>query len=184
MDVTLELDGLRPENDLPTRAVTRYVYTVNGTGTQEITLVTTEATTTSKTCYVQLKAEEFGFEDSQILSVVQSNAVTYSGTDKKVTYSINRPNGNGNSYSATINSIKVNNASVDYDGSAEYTYSKGSGTLTITLDLISITGSDLSTSTEIEFDCTITRYNWGTATGTTTAKFIKTIGELGLTLSN
>lgn len=180
MDVTLELDGLRPKEDLPTRAVTRYVYTVNGTGTQEITLVTTESTTTSKMCSVQLKAEEFGFENSEILSVVQSNAVTYSGTNKNVTYSI-RPNGYANSYSATINSIKVNNASVDYDGSAAYTY----GTLTITLNSISITGSDLSTSTEIEFDCTITGYDWwGTATGTTTAKFIKTIGELGLTLSN
>ena len=192
MDVTLELDGLRPKEDLPTRAVTRYVYTVNGTGTQEITLVTTESTTTSKTCYVQLKAEEFGFEDSQILSVVQSNAVTYSGTNKNVTYSINRPEVSGgnwwdySTYSATINSIKVNDTPVDYTGSAAYTYSNNNpGTLTITLNSISITGIDLSTSTEIEFDCTITVYDWwGTATGTTTAKFIKTIEELGLTLSN
>lgn len=62
MPVTLELDGLKPKNDLPTKAVTRYVYTVNGKGTQTITLVTTESTTTNKTCTIQLKAE--GFEDS------------------------------------------------------------------------------------------------------------------------
>ena len=186
MAVTLELDGLKPEANLPTRAVTRYVYTVNGTGTQNVTLLTTEAT--SKTCYVQLKAEEFGFEDSQILSVVQSNNITYSGENIiKVTYSINRPvvSGGGNnssSYSATINSIKVNNATVDYKGSATYTYSNNPGTLTVTLDSISIIGSGLSSSTVIEFDCTVTRKK-GNATGTTTATFTKTIGELGLEIS-
>ena len=74
MEVTLELDGLKPKNDLPTKAVTRYVYTVNGTGTQTITLVTTESTTTSKTCSVQIKAE--GFEDSETLNVVQSAGVS------------------------------------------------------------------------------------------------------------
>ena len=189
MDVTLELDGLRPKDDLPTRAVTRYVYTVNGTGTQNITLVTTGSTTTSKTCYVQLKAEEFGFEDSQILSVVQSNAVTYSGKNKNVTYSINRPEVSGgnwwdnSTYSATINSIKVDGAQVDYNGSAAYTYSYNPGTLTVTLNSISITGSDLRFDTNINFECTVT-HKKGNATATTTAKFTKTIGDLGLTLPN
>ena len=74
MPVTLELDGLKPKNDLPTKAVTRYVYTVSGTGTQTITLVTTESTTTNKTCTIQLKAE--GFEDSAVASV-QQTAATY-----------------------------------------------------------------------------------------------------------
>ena len=184
MPVTLELDGLKPKDDLPTKAVTSYVYTVEGTGTQTITLVTTESTTTSRTCSIQLKAE--GFEDSAALTVVQSNAVTYSGKNIKVTYSINRPDvtGGGNSsstYSATINSIKVNNTSVDYKGSAEYTYSSNPGTLTITLDSISITGNNLSSSTVVEFDCTVTRKK-GTSTGSTTAKFTRTIGELGLKL--
>lgn len=74
MEVTLELDGLKPKDGLPTKAVTRYVYTVNGTGTQTITLVTTGSTTTSKTCTIQLKAD--GFEDSETLSVVQQNTIS------------------------------------------------------------------------------------------------------------
>ena len=187
MAVTLELDGLKPQDNLPTRAVTRYVYTVvNGKGTQNVTLQTTEAT--SKTCYVQLKAEEFGFEDSETLSVVQSNAITYSGKNITVTQNVNRPevSGGGNSsstYSAEINSITVDGAQVDYEGSATYTYSRNPGTLTVNLSSISITGGDLNNSTEIEFNCTVTRKK-GSATGTTTATFTKTIGELGLLLSN
>ena len=74
MPVTLELDGLKPKNDLPTKALARYVYTVNGTGTQTITLVTTESTTTNKTCTIQLKAD--GFEDSAVMTVAQT-AATY-----------------------------------------------------------------------------------------------------------
>ena len=188
MDVTLELDGLRPETDLPTRAVTRYVYTVNGTGTQTITLVTTESTTTSKTCSIQLKAEKFGFEDSQILSVVQRNSVTYSGENITVTYSVNRPEVNGggfytSEYSATINSITVDGVTVDYKGSATYTYSKNPGTLTVNLNSISITGKDLKDSTNIEFNCTI-KHKKGSKEGTVTATFTKTIKELSLTLSN
>ena len=185
MDVTLELDGLRPKTNLPTRAVTPYVYTVNGTGEQTITLVTTESTTTSKTCSIKLKAEEFGFEDSPILSVVQSDNITYSGENIRVTYEVNRPDvgGNGSStYSAEINSITVDGAEVVFEGSAIYTYSRNPGTLTITLDSISITDDNLSSSTNIEFNCTITRKK-GSATGTTTAKFTKTIGELGLEIS-
>ena len=184
MAVTLELDGLQPTPDLPTRAVTRYVYTVNVTGKQEVRLKTTEAT--SRTCSVKLKAEGYGFEYSETLSVVQSNAVTYSdsGKDIKFTQNVARPNvtGGGNSsstYSATINSITVNGAQVVYTGSAEYAYSNNTGTLTVTLNSISITGVDLEDSTDIEFECTVTRKK-GSATGTTTAKFTKTIKELGL----
>ena len=187
MDVTLELDGLRPQTDLPTRAVTRYVYTVNGTGQQKITLVTTESTTTSKTCSIQLKAEKFGFENSQILSVKQSNNVTYSGKNINVTYSVNRPDVSGgsgsSSYSATIDSITVNGGTVDYKGSATYTYSNNPGTLTVNLTSISITDNDLNDSTVITFKCTITRTK-GSSTGTVTTTFTKTIKELGLKLSN
>ena len=74
MEVTLDLDGLAPKDNLPTKAVTSYVYTVNGTGTQTITLVTTESTTSSKTCSIKLKAE--GFEDSAVMTVEQSNNKT------------------------------------------------------------------------------------------------------------
>lgn len=185
MAVTLELDGLKPQADLPTRAVTRYVYTVNGTGPQDVTLLTTEAT--SKTCYVQLKAEEFGFEDSQILSVVQSNAITYSGKNITVTYSVNRPEVSGgsvsSSYSAKINSITVDGAQVDFTGRATYTYSRNPGTLTITLDSISITASDLNDSTVIKFDCTVTRTK-GNSSATVPATFTKTIKDLKLTKPN
>ena len=72
MNVTLELDGLRPKDNLPTKAVTSYVYTVEGTETQIITLVTTESTTTNKTCTVQLKAE--GFVESEVMSIKQTAA--------------------------------------------------------------------------------------------------------------
>lgn len=79
MPVTLELDGLAPQDDLPTKAVS-YIYTVKGTGTQTIKLLTTESTTTSKTCSIQLKAE--GFEDSGVIYVEQNNTQTTT-IDKK-----------------------------------------------------------------------------------------------------
>lgn len=183
MAVTLELDGLEPKADLPTRAVKRYVYTVSGTGQQNITLVTTESTATSKTCSVKLKAEDFGFEDSETLSVVQSNVITYSGQNIKVTYSTDRPSLSGGSgstsYSATINTITVDGAQVDYTGSATYTYSYNPGTLTVTLNSISITARDLNDSAVIEFECTVTRKR-GSASNSKTVKFTKTIKELGL----
>ena len=73
MAVTLELDGLKPQDNLPTKAVS-YIYTVKGTGTQTIKLVTTESITTNKTCTIQLKAD--GFEDSAV-ATVQQTAATY-----------------------------------------------------------------------------------------------------------
>lgn len=73
MPVTLELDGLEPVNSsVATRAATSYAYTVSGTGTQTVQLRTTEATTSSKTCTVQLKAD--GFDDSAVKTVEQSTA--------------------------------------------------------------------------------------------------------------
>jgi hypothetical protein len=186
MDVNVKLEGLVPaqNSDLePLTRATTYVYRPNASGTYTIPLKTAEDG--ENTCTVKLSAD--GFEDSETMTVVQSNTVTYSGKDIKVEYSINRPNVNGgsnysSSYSAEINSIKVDNKAVDYTGSAKYTYSSNPGTLTITLTSISITDNNLSSSTVIEFDCTITRTK-GNATGTTTAKFTKTIGELGLTIS-
>ena len=86
MPVTLELDGLRPQDDLPTKAVS-YIYTVKGTGTQTIKLVTTESTTTSKTCSIQLKAE--CFEDSGIMNVVQKNVQTTTIDKKSIEGSLN-----------------------------------------------------------------------------------------------
>lgn len=192
MDVTLELDGLRPKEGLPTRAVTRYVYTVDGTGTQNITLVTTGSTTTSKTCYVQLKAEEFGFEDSQILSVVQSNAVTYSGTitvnDANLVFSDLETDNNYNS-SATF-SIKVAGKEVDVpDENLTYTtntkrtgYYWGNYKYFITginkfeIENISISGVGIDGNTNVEIMITITANN-----NSRTVTYSSTIGNLGLT---
>ena len=76
MAVTLELDGLKPQADQPTRAATSYVYTVNGTGTQTITLLTTESTATSKTCSVQLKADYF---ETETITIDQTAYVEVTG---------------------------------------------------------------------------------------------------------
>ena len=70
-------------------------------------------------------------------------------------------------------------AQVDYTGSAKYEYTNNTGTLTVTLNSISITGVDLNDSTDIKFEYTVTRKK-GTATGTKTDTFTKTIKELGL----
>ena len=92
MDVTLELDGLKPKTDLPTRAVTRYVYTVSGTGTQKITLVTTGTTTTSKTCTVKLKADYF---DTQSVTIDQqapqtTGTISFANADQRISRDTNQ----------------------------------------------------------------------------------------------
>lgn len=69
MTVTLVMDGLTVEGSTQsTKAVTEYTHIVNGTGVQTITLETTDATTSSRTCTMQLKAA--GFEDSEVVSVL------------------------------------------------------------------------------------------------------------------
>ena len=160
----------------------RYIYHINAAGPQTIRLATTEAAT--GTCSVTLQADYF---DTQTVEIQQSNNVTYSGKNINVTYSVNRPDVSGgsgsSSYSATIDSIKVDGAEVVYTGIATYTYSSNPGTLTVKLDSISITGNDLNDSTAITFECTITRKK-GSSTGTVTATFTKTIKDLGLKLSN
>ena len=194
MDVTLELDGLRPENDLPTRAVTRYVYTVNGTGPQEIPLVTTESTTTSKTCYVQLKAEDFGFEDSQILSVVQSNTVTYSGTitvnGANLGFNNDDLETNYNYSSSATFSINVDGKEVDVSGAnlkyktntnrtgnnwRDYKYFI-TGISEFSISDVSISGVGIDGNTNVEIMITITDNNHSR-----TVTYSSTIGNLGLT---
>jgi hypothetical protein len=124
MDVTLELDGLKPQGDLPTKAVS-YIYTVKGTGTQTIKLVTTESTTASKTCSIQLKAE--GFESSGIMNVVQKNVQTTTIDKKTIAGSLSGVssgwNDNPNSATCTMtlstdNTTPVNvNCDVSRNGS-------------------------------------------------------------------
>ena len=158
----------------------RYIYRIKQSGTQTIKLATTDAAVGD--CIVTLEADYF---DTQSVTIQQSNPITYSdsGKDIKVTYSTDRPTLTGGSgttsYSATINSITVDGAQVDYTGSATYTYSYNPGTLTVTLSSISITGVDLNDSTVIKFECTVTRTR-GTASNSKTATFTKTINELGL----
>ena len=158
----------------------RYIYRIKQAGKQTIKLATTDAAVGD--CIVTLEADYF---DPQSVTIQQSNPITYSdsGKDIKVTYSTDRPTLTGGSgttsYSATINSITVDGAQVDYTGSATYTYSYNPGTLTVTLSSISITGVDLNDSTVIKFECTVTRTR-GTASNSKTATFTKTINELGL----
>ena len=192
MAVTLELDGLRPTDDLPTRAVTRYVYTVNGTGTQTITLVTTESTTTSKTCSIQLKAEEFGFEDSQILSVVQNDIVTYKGTIDVTNAALNfgnnlQTNSNYDSsatYSITVNGNKVvtdqkftsyttNTTSTGIFWNRQYYITGISG---FSISNVSIGGVGIDDNTTVEIEITIS-----TNSGSQTVTYSNTIRNLGLT---
>ena len=194
MDVTLELDGLRPKTNLPTRAVTPYVYTVNGTGEQTITLVTTESTTTSKTCSIKLKAEEFGFEDSQILSVVQSDIVTYKGTINVTNAALNfssnlQTNDNQYSseatYSITVggNQVDVTNWELTYTTNNTSTgsywnrqyYITGISGFSISNVSIGGVGIDDNTTVEIQITLTTDRNNTGTVT------YSRRIGDLGLT---
>ena len=190
MAVTLELDGLRPNDNPPTRAVTSYIYTVNGTETQNIPLVTTESTTTSKTCYVQLKAEEFGFEDSQILSVVQSNTVTYSGTInvKNANLSFNNNNLKTDSnytINSKLSSIKVGGKEIDVtDMVLTCTPNKMStgkqyyitGIREFSISNVSISGVGIDRNTNVEIQITITTNN-----GSRTVTYSSTIGNLDLT---
>lgn len=191
MAVTLELDGLKPKTDQPTRAVTSYVYTVIGTGQQNVTLLTTEAT--SKTCSVQLKAEEFGFEDSQILSVVQSNAITYSGKiDVKNAYLSFGNNNNlqtnsgydsSATYSITVNGNKVvaNQTITSYETSTSrswegynFTYYI-TGIKSFTIENVSISAEGINENTTVKIEITITANN-----NSRTVTYSKTIKELGL----
>lgn len=177
------LDRLQPADDKLVYSQARaegdrYIYRIKQSGTQTIKLATTNADVGD--CTVTLQADYF---DTQSVTIQQGNIVTYSGQNITVTYSTDRPDLSGgsgsSSYSATINSITVDGAQVDYTGSATYTYSSNPGTLTVTLNSISITASDLKDSTDIKFDCTVTRQK-GSVSNSKPAKFTKTIKELGL----
>ena len=192
MKVTLELDGLKPiGTTLETRAATSYVYTVRGTGKQTITLVTTESTSTTKTCSAKLKAEEgSGFEDSELLSVVQSNIVTYAGniqvTDANLNFDSNLQTNKNYTSSATF-SMKVGDKDVDVKG-ADITYTTNNlkksskyyyitGIKSFTISNVSISGEGINEDTEVKITITIT------ANGNSrTVTYRSTIGGLsGLT---
>ena len=189
MNVTLELDGLAPKGNLQTRAITSYVYTVKGgAGKQTITLVTTESTSTTKTCYAQLKAD--GFEDSERLSVVQSDIVTYAGkinvTNADLIFSDLQTDKN---YSSTAKfSIEVNDKPVDVSSATiKYTQTIRStnrptryyitGISSFEISNVSISGEGINEDTEVKITITITA-NGSSRTVTYSSK----IGDLsGLT---
>ena len=186
MAVTLELDGLAVIE--PTRAVTSYVYTVNGTGTQKITLVTTGSTTTSKTCTVQLKADYF--EDSETLSVVQRNPV-YAGTidiknanlsfnnnlqtnssySSSATYSITVPDKNVNVTNGTLTYTTTNTRSGNGNNRKYYI----TGISSFKIENVSISGQGINENTKVTIEIKIT-----TDYGSNTVTYSSTIGNLGL----
>lgn len=186
MAVTLELDGLKPTPDLPTRAVTRYVYTVKGTGEQKVTLVTTEAT--SKTCSVKLKAEDFGFEDSETLSVEQSKIVTYAGTinvtdNKSFEGRLQTQNyyySSSAEYSITVDSkdVDVTGGTISYTTSNESQSRKYyiTGINSFNIPDVSISGEGINENTTVKITITVTT-NYGSRSVTYTS----VIGSLGLT---
>ena len=187
MTVTVALDGLVPADDnlalaTATRAAENYTFSPTSANCT-LCLKTTEG---AKTCSVQLFADEYFYDASDIETIEQASSTTYSGTNKTITVrNVSRPTVNGggqqqDTYTATISSITVNGAVVNYQGSASYSYSMGSGTLTITLNSISITGSGINDNTDIVVNYTITRKK-GNATGTTTGSTTTTIKTLGLT---
>lgn len=198
MAVTLELDGLKPQADQPTRAVTSYVYTVvNGKETQNVILETTESTATSKTCSVQLKAEEFGFEDSEILSVVQSNIVTYTGTiniNSELSFGNNLQTDWNYSNSAEF-TVKVGGNQVDVTNwKLTYTTNKTStgnywnqqyyiiGISGVSISNVSISGVGIDDNTTVEIEITIsTSTNYGNS-DSRTVTYSSTIRDLGLTI--
>ena len=185
MAVTLELDGLAVIE--PTRAVTRYVYTVSGTGTQTITLVTTGSTTTSKTCTVQLKADYF--EDSETLSVVQRNIVTYAGTinvNENLSFDDNNNLQTISSYSSSAkysievggNDVVTNQPLTTYTTTTTSTGNKNkkyyiTGISSFNIPDVSISGADIDENTTVKITITITT-NYGSKTVT----YNSTIGNL------
>ena len=189
MAVTLELDGLKPQDNLPTRAVTRYVYTVNGTDEQTVILKTTESTATSKTCYVQLKAEEFGFDDSETLSVVQRNIVTYAGTinvNENLSFDDNNNLQTNSSYSSSAkysievggNDVVTNQPLTTYTTTTTSTGNKNkkyyiTGISSFNIPDVSISGADIDENTTVKITITITT-NYGSKTVT----YNSTIGNL------
>ena len=191
MEVTLELDGLAVIE--PTRAVTSYVYKVIGTEEQEITLVTTGSTTTSKTCTVQLKAEKFGFEDSETLSVVQRNIVTYAGTinvNENLSFDDNNNlQTNSSSYSSSAkysievggNDVVTNQQFTTYTTTTTSTGNNWNkkyyitGISSFNIPDVSISGADIDENTTVKITITITT-NYGSKTVT----YNSTIGNLGL----
>ena len=173
MPVTLELDGLKPKNDLPTKAVTRYVYTVNGTGTQTITLVTTESTTTSKTCTIQLKAD--GFEDSAVMSVVQSNGMSI--INKNITLSLKLNHRDPQDYTVTT-TISANDSSIITNGNTtDYTWSGNAQPYTLTVALKNVSITNTTEKTKITVTSVCYRQNTYTYTKEYTIKeFVELFG--------
>lgn len=187
MTVTVTLDRLAPiasGSGLTATSIDGvYTFTPTAAGRQTVYLQTTE--TAEGTCSVTIDTDESYGYMAETDEIQQVDAIIFSGTNKTVTLSVSRPNlsGGGNnstwSYSATINSITVDGATVDYAGNASYTYNR-TGTLTITLDSITITGKNITLQSEVVISYSVT-FTRGTNSQTTTDTTTQTIDDLGLT---
>lgn len=166
----------------------RYIYSIKQAGTQTIKLATTEAV--AGICSVTLQANYF---DTQTVSVVQSNIVTYAGTIDitKAKLSFNQLQTNSSYYSSAKYSIIVGDETVVKDQKlTSYTTENTqtgdnwwnyqyyiTGINSFTIENVSISGADISGDTNVEIVITITTDN-----GSRTVKYSGTIDKLGLTL--
>ena len=158
----------------------RYIYRIKHAGTQTIKLATTEAV--AGICSVTLQANYF---DTQTVSVVQSNIVTYAGTIKitDANLSFNNQLRTNNSYSSSAKySIIVGDKTVvENQTLTSYETSRSSsgqryyitGINSFTIENVSISGADISGDTNVEIEITIT-----TNYDSRTVKYSGTIDKL------
>ena len=171
----------------------RYIYRIKHAGTQTIKLATTEAV--AGICSVTLQANYF---DTQTVSVVQRNIVTYAGTIDITNANLNFGNNNNlqtdsNYSSSATYSIIVDNNTVGAGqtltldsyttenmrtGNNRWNYQYYiTGINSFTIENVSISGADISGDTNVEIVITITTDN-----GSRTVKYSGTIDKLGLNL--
>ena len=155
MNVTLELDGLAPKTSTQsTKAVTNYTHTVTGTGEQTITLVTTESTTSTRTCTVQLKAA--GFEDSEVVSVKQANGIFLENKTIILNLKLNHSKPNDYTVDPDVNTNDGSSVEFDFNQTDDSSYT-GSQPYTFTINLRNFTLSNAKEETEITFSCAMSR---------------------------
>ena len=165
MTVTLELDGLAPKaGTLSTKAATEYTYTVSGTGMQTVVLETTESTTSSRTCSVKLKAA--GFEDSEEVTVVQSNGISLLNKNYTITLKLNHSQ--PQNYTVTT-TITADDSTVITNGSTtEKSYTGNNQPYTFTINLENVSISQAKETTRITITSVCTRSSTYTFTKTYT----------------
>jgi hypothetical protein len=185
MLVNVTLVGLKPADDetqlVPVTGVEgAYTFDPRTSGNKSLRLQTINAA--EGTCSITLEAEDYYYR-TETDTLEQVGVVIYSGTNKTVTISnVSRPSVSGTgtrTYSAEINSITVDGAAVEFNGSAKYDYNNYTGTVTINLSSIVISGMDISETTEVKFNVTVTQTRGGNSKSKIVEE-IRTIEQLGL----